>query len=109
MPLSCQTLALCSKAWSDTTYLDEIKGAFREKLTDDMKRSANEMGVAYSEKVPPPHPSAVGTAAIFCKCCSYSYSFQPCVCFLLQSTLLTSSTTMETHSGLKCLSAPAVH
>lgn len=52
-PTSFEHLARCSKAWSDATYLDEIKGTFKEKLTDQMKRDVNEKALVYSEKVWP--------------------------------------------------------
>ena len=52
MPGSCQHLALCSKAWSDVTYMDEIQGRFREKLTTQMKRDVNEKAIKYSIQVP---------------------------------------------------------
>ena len=51
MPGSCQHLALCSKAWSDVTYMDEIQGRFREKLTNEMKRDVNEKAIEYSIQV----------------------------------------------------------
>lgn len=51
LPNSFEHLALCSKAWSDATYLDEIPGQFRERLTDQMKREVNEKALEYSRQV----------------------------------------------------------
>ena len=50
-PANFDYLARCSKAWSDATYLDEIAGKFREKLTDQAKRDFNEKALGYSKKV----------------------------------------------------------
>lgn len=41
MPESCEHLALCSKAWSDATYLDEIHNKFKEPLSNQMKKEVN--------------------------------------------------------------------
>jgi hypothetical protein len=51
MPGDSNTLALCSKAWSDITYLDDIK---REKLTDEQKREVNAKAITYCEQVRSP-------------------------------------------------------
>lgn len=48
MPGDSNTLALCSKAWSDITYLDDIK---REKLSDEQKREVNAKAITYCEQV----------------------------------------------------------
>lgn len=52
MPGSYWHLSLCSKAWSDVTYLDEVQSKFREPLTVQMKREVNEKALQYSSKVP---------------------------------------------------------
>lgn len=54
-PTNFDYLARCSKAWSDATYLDEISGKYREKLTDQAKRDFNERALGYSEKVASAH------------------------------------------------------
>ena len=54
-PTDFDYLARCSKAWSDATYLDEITGKFKEKLTDQAKRGFNEKALGYSKKVTPQH------------------------------------------------------
>ena len=41
LPESCEHLALCSKAWSDATYLDEIHNKFKEPLSNQMKKDVN--------------------------------------------------------------------
>ena len=50
-PTNFDYLARCSKAWSDATYLDEISGRFKEKLTDQAKRDFNERALGYGKKV----------------------------------------------------------
>ena len=43
--------SLLSKAMSDMTYLDEIPGPHREKLTDDDKRRFNTQAMEHAQKV----------------------------------------------------------
>lgn len=52
LPDSCEHLALCSKAWSDATYLDEIHTSkFKEPLSIQNKRDVNLKAKEYAEKV----------------------------------------------------------
>ena len=51
LPDSCQHLSLCSKAWSDATYLDEIHNQFKEPLSNADKRDVNLKAKQYAEKV----------------------------------------------------------
>ena len=63
-PKSFEHLARCSKAWSDATYLDEIKSKFKEPLTDQMKRDVNEKALSYSKEVLCLHCSIPSSNAI---------------------------------------------
>lgn len=43
---------MCSKAWSDLTYLDEIhRLPHKEVLTDEQKRDVNTKAISYCEQV----------------------------------------------------------
>lgn len=48
LPKSDWHLSLCSKAWSDLTYMDEIEGQFKEDMNDQIKRDVNEKAFEYS-------------------------------------------------------------
>lgn len=50
-PKDAEFWSLLSKAMSDMTYLDEIQGPHREKLTDDDKRSFNTQAMEHAKKV----------------------------------------------------------
>lgn len=50
-PQDSEFWSLLSKATSDLTYLDEIKGPHREKLTDNDKRAFNTQAMEHAHKV----------------------------------------------------------
>lgn len=54
MPGSFWHLSLCSKAWSDLTYMDEIQGKYREGLSSSDKREVNEKALEFSSQVSVP-------------------------------------------------------
>ncbi len=52
LPGRPEILSLCSKAWSDVTYLDEIHNIpYKETLTDEQKREVNTKAISYCEEV----------------------------------------------------------
>eukprot|EP00884_Botryococcus_braunii_P006378 jgi/Botrbrau1/15741/Bobra.4_1s0109.1 len=51
MPGQSEILSLCSKAWSDVTYLDEIHNIpHKEQLSDEQKREVNTKAISYCEE-----------------------------------------------------------
>ena len=50
-PKDAEFWALLSKVTSDMTYLDEIQGEHREKLTDADKRAFNKQAMEHAKKV----------------------------------------------------------
>lgn len=52
LPGQSEILSMCSKAWSDMTYLDEIhRLPHKEVLTDEQKRDVNTKAISYCEQV----------------------------------------------------------
>lgn len=63
LPGKAEILSLCSKAWSDVTYLDEIHNvSYKESLSDEQKREVNTKAIGYCEQVPHTY---IGTAVSF--------------------------------------------
>ena len=58
--------SLLSKAMSDMTYLDEIPGPHREKLTDDDKRRFNTQAMEHAKKVTAQKMSSLEAMLLAC-------------------------------------------